>query len=64
MTSPTLGGKNHHSSLDAKVMTREMSQGHATEDVWRDLCIRVLTLFNGQGLAGTIEDLNDLVRYV
>ncbi|KAI8596355.1 HbrB-like-domain-containing protein [Dissophora ornata] len=38
-----------------------MSQGHATEDVWRDLCIRVLTLFNGQGLAGTIEELNDLL---
>ncbi|KAG0359498.1 HbrB-like-domain-containing protein [Gamsiella multidivaricata] len=60
-TSPTLG-KNNHSSLDAKVMAREMAQSHATEDVWQALCIKVLTLFNGQGLTGAIEDLNDLVR--
>lgn len=63
MTSPTLS-RNNHSSLDAKVMAREMSQGHATEDVWQALCIKVLTLFNGQGLTGAIEDLNELVRYV
>ncbi|KAK3838585.1 MAG: hypothetical protein JOS17DRAFT_679310 [Linnemannia elongata] len=37
-----------------------MSQGHATEDVWQALCIKVLTLFNGQGLTGAIEDLNEL----
>ncbi|KAF9911246.1 hypothetical protein EC991_004470 [Linnemannia zychae] len=61
MTSPTLS-RNNHSSLDAKVMAREMSQGHATEDVWQALCIKVLTLFNGQGLTGAIEDLNELVR--
>ncbi|KAG0375880.1 hypothetical protein BGX24_008562 [Mortierella sp. AD032] len=60
MTSPTLS-RNNHSSLDAKVMAREMSQGHATEDVWQALCIKVLTLFNGQGLTGAIEDLNELV---
>jgi len=63
MTSPTLS-RNNHSSLDAKVMAREMSQGHSTEDVWQALCIKVLTLFNGQGLTGAIEDLNELVRYV
>ncbi|KAF8943984.1 hypothetical protein BGZ47_004789 [Haplosporangium gracile] len=61
MTSPTMS-RNNHSSLDAKVMAREMSQGHATEDVWQALCIKVLTLFNGQGLTGAIEDLNELVR--
>ncbi|KAG0257940.1 hypothetical protein BG011_003671 [Mortierella polycephala] len=61
MTSPTFS-KNQHSSLDAMVMAREMAQSHATEDVWQALCIKVLTLFNGQGLTGAIEDLNDLVR--
>ncbi|KAF9933964.1 hypothetical protein FBU30_003908 [Linnemannia zychae] len=61
MTSPTMS-RHNHSSLDAKVMAREMSQGHATEDVWQALCIKVLTLFNGQGLTGAIEDLNELVR--
>ncbi|KAF9211835.1 hypothetical protein BGZ59_007555 [Podila verticillata] len=60
MSSPTLS-RNHH-SLDARVMAREMSLGHSTEDVWQALCIKVLTLFNGQGLTGAIEDLNDLVR--
>ncbi|KAF9579522.1 hypothetical protein BGW38_004184 [Lunasporangiospora selenospora] len=61
LTSPTMP-RNNYSSLDAKVMYREMSGGHSTEDVWQDLCIKVLTLFNGQGLTGAIEDLNDLVR--
>ncbi|KAF9929108.1 hypothetical protein BGZ67_006592 [Mortierella alpina] len=61
LASPTFS-RNNHSSLDAKVMAREMAQGHATEDVWQALCIKVLTLFNGQGLTGAIEDLNDLVR--
>ncbi|KAK3825869.1 MAG: HbrB-like-domain-containing protein [Benniella sp.] len=37
-----------------------MAVGHSTEDVWQALCIKVLTLFNGQGLTGAIEDLNDL----
>ncbi|KAI8356960.1 HbrB-like-domain-containing protein [Mortierella sp. GBAus27b] len=37
-----------------------MSQGLSTEDVWQTLCIKVLTLFNGQGLTGAIEDLNEL----
>lgn len=63
MTSPTSMSRNHHSSLDARVMAREMSQGHSTEDVWQALCIKVLTLFNGQGLTGAVEDLNELVRY-
>ncbi|GJJ76306.1 hypothetical protein EMPS_08665 [Entomortierella parvispora] len=62
MTSPTSMSRNHHSSLDARVMAREMSQGHSTEDVWQALCIKVLTLFNGQGLTGAVEDLNELVR--
>ncbi|KAG0206490.1 hypothetical protein BGX28_002073 [Mortierella sp. GBA30] len=61
LASPTFS-RNNHSSLDAKVMAREMAQGHATEDVWQNLCIKVLTLFNGQGLTGAIEDLNELVR--
>ena len=63
MASPTSMSRNHHSSLDARVMAREMSQGHSTEDVWQALCIKVLTLFNGQGLTGAVEDLNELVRY-
>ncbi|CAM0136197.1 unnamed protein product [Umbelopsis sp. WA50703] len=31
-------------------------------DVWQALCVRVLPLFNGEGVKGTIEDLNELLR--
>ncbi|KAI7855135.1 hypothetical protein BDC45DRAFT_109752 [Circinella umbellata] len=31
-------------------------------DVWQSLCVRVLPLFNGEGVKGNIEDLNELLR--
>lgn len=31
-------------------------------DVWQTLCVRVLPLFNGEGVQGNIEDLNELLR--
>lgn len=31
-------------------------------DVWQALCVRVLPLFNGEGVKGAIEDLNELLR--
>ncbi|OUM61196.1 hypothetical protein PIROE2DRAFT_24184, partial [Piromyces sp. E2] len=31
-------------------------------DNWHMICIKVLPLFNGQGLQDYIEDLNDLVK--
>ncbi|KAI8391770.1 uncharacterized protein BYT42DRAFT_629788 [Radiomyces spectabilis] len=31
-------------------------------DVWQALCVRVLPLFNGEGVKGSIEDLNELLR--
>ncbi|KAI8887146.1 hypothetical protein K501DRAFT_176204 [Backusella circina FSU 941] len=33
-------------------------------DAWQTLCIRVLPLFNGEGVQGAIEDLNELLRLV
>ena len=30
-------------------------------DAWQAICVRVLPLFNGEGLRGYVEDLNDLV---
>ncbi|TPX57245.1 hypothetical protein PhCBS80983_g03969 [Powellomyces hirtus] len=30
-------------------------------NAWQTLCVRVLPLFNGQGLKGHMEDMNDLV---
>ncbi|KAG1557779.1 hypothetical protein G6F49_005088 [Rhizopus delemar] len=32
------------------------------EDAWQTLCVRVLPLFNGEGVKGSIEDLNELLR--
>lgn len=34
----------------------------AQGDAWQTLCVRVLPLFNGEGVQGAIEDLNDLLR--
>ncbi|SGY61559.1 BQ5605_C007g04570 [Microbotryum silenes-dioicae] len=31
------------------------------DDAWQSLCVRVLPLFNGEGIRGHVEDLNDLV---
>jgi hypothetical protein len=35
-----------------------------SDTAWQALCTRVLPLFNGEGLKGCMEDLNDLVRWV
>ncbi|KAI7876935.1 hypothetical protein K492DRAFT_134704 [Lichtheimia hyalospora FSU 10163] len=37
--------------------------GNPQGDVWQSLCVRVLPLFNGEGVKGNIEDLNELLRY-
>ncbi|KAI9277835.1 hypothetical protein BY458DRAFT_432523 [Sporodiniella umbellata] len=34
------------------------------EDAWQTLCVRILPLFNGEGVQGSIEDLNELLRLV
>jgi hypothetical protein len=43
-----------------EIMSVEASQ--QSEQIWLDIKQRVLPLFNGEGLKGAIEDLNDLVR--
>ncbi|KAL1922591.1 uncharacterized protein VTP21DRAFT_10130 [Calcarisporiella thermophila] len=50
-------------TLDAKVMAREMERfAELQDDAWQSLCVKVLPLFNGEGIKGSIEDLNNLVR--
>ncbi|ORX93589.1 HbrB-domain-containing protein [Basidiobolus meristosporus CBS 931.73] len=52
-------------SLDARTMSREMSlsgDAYVQDDKWQTLCVKVLPLFNGEGLKGYVEDLNELVR--
>ncbi|GAA5986126.1 hypothetical protein JCM10908_006421 [Rhodotorula pacifica] len=47
--------RNVAAALDPNLQTRQ------TDDVWQQVCIRVLPLFNGEGIRGFIEDLNELV---
>ncbi|KAM0790692.1 hypothetical protein ACM66B_004550 [Microbotryomycetes sp. NB124-2] len=37
------------------------AQSRSTDDVWQTVCVRVLPLFNGEGIRGYVEDLNELV---
>ncbi|KAF7728528.1 hypothetical protein EC973_005932 [Apophysomyces ossiformis] len=45
-------------TLSSMTSTAQNTQG----DVWQTLCVCVLPLFNGEGVQGTIEDLNELLR--
>ncbi|KAG0167759.1 hypothetical protein DFQ29_000278 [Apophysomyces sp. BC1021] len=45
-------------TLSSMTSTAQNTQG----DVWQKLCVCVLPLFNGEGVQGAIEDLNELVR--
>ncbi|KAI7870475.1 hypothetical protein BDF14DRAFT_1721023 [Spinellus fusiger] len=47
-------------SIQAVLSSQVNSQG----DIWQTLCVRVLPLFNGEGVQGAIEDLNELLRLV
>ncbi|GAA93775.1 uncharacterized protein L969DRAFT_92306 [Mixia osmundae IAM 14324] len=41
------------------------SLGSSTDDVWQNVCVKVLPIFNGEGHQGFIEDLNDdVARHV
>jgi len=51
------------SELDSASLNKEISYSETTvKDNWHLICIKVLPLFNGQGLQDYIEDLNELVR--
>ncbi|GAA5876610.1 hypothetical protein JCM3774_005999 [Rhodotorula dairenensis] len=47
--------RNVAAALDPALQTR------STDDVWQQVCIRVLPLFNGEGIRGFLEELNELV---
>jgi hypothetical protein len=53
-----------HSKLYDSVNTKDLERIEqlGTHDTWGSLVIKVLPLFNGEGLKLCIEDLNDLVR--
>ncbi|ORX49168.1 HbrB-domain-containing protein [Hesseltinella vesiculosa] len=51
-------------SFQANPSTTSFStmSANATSDLWHTFCVRVLPLFNGEGVQGTIEELNELLR--
>jgi len=51
------------SELDSASMNKDINYSETNiKDNWHIICIKVLPLFNGQGLQDYIEDLNELVR--
>ncbi len=66
--TPSLTSISHHKMnlvYDTPVTSKElerMEQVGQQHDTWGSLVVKVLPLFNGEGLKLCIEDLNDLVR--
>ncbi|KAI9003154.1 HbrB-like-domain-containing protein [Gaertneriomyces semiglobifer] len=50
------------SALDVK-LAKEVNLEGIRGNVWQQLCVKILPLFNGQGLKGHIEDLNEMVAH-
>ena len=57
---------HRQNSLSSITLPNNVPQASLTStiqgDAWQTLCVRVLPLFNGEGVQGAIEDLNDLLR--
>lgn len=52
-------------SYSARTVAAALDTDHKSiNDAWQAICVRVLPLFNGEGLRGYVEDLNDLVTFV
>lgn len=52
-------------SYNAKTVAAALdTDAKGIDDAWQAICVRVLPLFNGEGVRGYIEDVNDLVLSV
>ncbi|TPX68551.1 hypothetical protein SpCBS45565_g02995 [Spizellomyces sp. 'palustris'] len=50
------------STLDAQKISKDIAADSTIRgSAWQTLCVKVLPLFNGQGLKGHMEDMNELV---
>ncbi|BGP02009.1 HbrB [Rhodotorula toruloides ATCC 204091] len=54
-TLESYSAKNVAAAFEPVVDTRQV------DDVWQQVCVRVLPLFNGEGMRGYVEELNELV---
>ncbi|GAA6000650.1 uncharacterized protein JCM10292_000527 [Rhodotorula paludigena] len=63
-TSPAPPQLRTFESYNARNVAAALEPGadaRQSDDVWQQVCIRVLPLFNGEGIRGFVEDLNELV---
>ncbi|GAA5939572.1 HbrB domain-containing protein [Sporobolomyces koalae] len=69
ITSPSTSGNvptlktldSYNARNVAAALDQGIDQGRMIDDVWQSVCVRVLPLFNGEGIRGFVEDLNELV---
>ncbi|GAA6021584.1 hypothetical protein JCM11491_000266 [Sporobolomyces phaffii] len=57
-TLDSYNARNVAAALDSGL---PLDHARTIDDVWQNVCVRVLPLFNGEGIRGFVEDLNDLV---
>jgi hypothetical protein len=55
---------HRHTSISGLLhsATPAPSSTNSSDTLWQALCVRVLPLFNGEGVQGAVEDMNDLLR--
>ncbi|SAM02873.1 hypothetical protein [Absidia glauca] len=55
---------HRHTSISGLLhsTTPAPSSTNSNDTLWQALCVRVLPLFNGEGVQGAVEDMNDLLR--
>lgn len=61
-TGPPQSQYHRQNSASSISLPPSVYHNSAQGDAWQTLCVRVLPLFNGEGVQGAIEDLNDLLR--
>jgi hypothetical protein len=59
--TPSSSSISHHKTYEVTSKELERMEGQQ-HDTWDSLAVKVLPLFNGEGLKLSIEDLNELVR--
>ncbi|GAA6003959.1 hypothetical protein JCM10207_006486 [Rhodosporidiobolus poonsookiae] len=56
---PTLRSLDSYSARNVAAALDQGVEAKQTDDVWQQVCVRVLPLFNGEGIRGFVEELNE-----
>ncbi|GAA5931557.1 hypothetical protein JCM1841_005546 [Sporobolomyces salmonicolor] len=60
-TVPTLRSLESYNARNVAAALEPGTELRQIDDVWQTICVRVLPLFNGEGIRGFVEDLNGLL---